>query len=53
MCRPRGQWCAWSAPNAQRSLKACDGKPNQTFVFKGVNGAFTVEQDGLCVDQGL
>ena len=36
---------------------ACTGKPNQKFVFKPsgvkVNDTFTVEQAGLCVDQGL
>ena len=35
----------------------CTGKLNQKFVFKPsgvkVNDTFTVEQGGLCVDQGL
>ena len=37
-------------------VSACTGKPNQKFEFKPsgkAGGAFTVEESGLCVDQGL
>lgn len=46
-----------SAVMVQVVVGACTGKPNQHFVSKPSSGkvkvAYTVEQGGLCVDQGL